>query len=367
MNDFEAPVLQYKGALDENIARQLGEVQAAIFLAKQFPRNVEEAKTAIKAACKRKALAEEAIYLYPRGKSLVSGPSIRLAEVLAQNWQNLDFGLKEISQRNNVAEVEAYCWDMQTNVRSRKVFSVELTRYTKSGSYALTDSRDKYEMVANQGMRRVRSCILAVIPGDLIQAAVDECEKTIVNLAGSTPEEQAKELKGRILGLQKAFQDIGVTLNMLEKRIDKPITEFDVSDFALLIKIYRTIKDGVGEIKDYFTMVEPVTAKEAKDLQAKLEAARGNGKSKKGQKEPQKEEAAEEETSQPPAQPELFELDIIAICQEIRTLAQAKGNKIKGKMAENLEEWLKAEAAASSPDELDEKTAREWLVLLRNL
>lgn len=345
MNESSTPVLQYKGALDENVARQLGEVQAAIFLAKQFPRDLEQAITAIKTACKRKALAEEAVYLYPRGKSLVSGPSIRLAEVLAQNWQNLDFGLKELSQRDGVAEVEAYCWDMQTNVRSRKVFSVELTRYTRSGSYALTDSRDKYEMIANHGMRRVRACILAVIPGDVIDQAVAECERTVVNITGSTPEEVRKELKGRILALQKAFNDIGVTRNMLELRIDKKIEKFDISDFALLNKIYRTIKDGVGKVGDYFTIVEPVTKKEAKDLQAKLEAARGNGN----------------------GQPELFEMDTVDFCNEIRGHAEKKKAKIKGDLKKRLDKWQKKEAAAGSPDELDVKEAREWVTILRNL
>lgn len=367
MNQENAPVLQYKGALDENIARQLGEVQAAIFLAKQFPRDVEQAKTAIKAACKRKALAEEAVYLYPRGKSLVSGPSIRLAEVLAQNWQNLDFGLKEISQRDGVAEVEAYCWDMQTNVRSRKVFSVELTRYTKKGSYNLTDSRDKYEMIANNGMRRVRACIMAVIPGDVIDDAVKECERTVVNLVGDTPEKVKKELSERILKLQKAFQEIGVTKNMLEIRIDKSLKQFDVSDFALLTKIYRTIKDGIGEIGQYFTIVEPVTKKEAKDLQAKLEAARGNGKNRQAQTETPEETPAAEEAGQPEAQPELFKMDTIDLCNEIRHNARAKAKKIKGDLKKRLDEWIGKERAAASPDDLDEREAREWITILRNL
>ena len=42
-----------------------------------------------------------------------------------------------------------------------------------------TDPRDIYEMVANQGARRLRACILGIIPGDVVGASVEECQKTL--------------------------------------------------------------------------------------------------------------------------------------------------------------------------------------------
>lgn len=199
------------GLISAEVAKQVQEVQASLVIAKNFPRDQSTAFKNIMIACKRKKLAEDAMYVYPRGNTTVTGPSIRLAEAIAQNWGNIDYGIRELSQADGVSEVEAYCWDMQTNTRSRKIFHVKHFRHTKQGGYALTDPRDIYEMVANQGARRLRSCILAVIPGDVVDAAIEQCEKT---LAGSNGEPLEDLIRKMILG----FVEFGITTPMIEKR-----------------------------------------------------------------------------------------------------------------------------------------------------
>ena len=52
-------------------------------------------------------------------------------------------------------------------------------RYSKKGKQILTDPRDIYEVVANNGARRLRACILGVIPGDVIEAAMEQCSITL--------------------------------------------------------------------------------------------------------------------------------------------------------------------------------------------
>ncbi len=73
----------------------------------------------------------------------------------------------------------AYCWDLESNTRQTKIFQVRHVRDTKSGPKSLRDARDIYELVANQGARRVRACILGVIPGDIVDEALDEVNKTL--------------------------------------------------------------------------------------------------------------------------------------------------------------------------------------------
>ena len=116
------------------ISRQAQEVQAAMVVAKRFPRNEVESHNRILNACKRRSLAERAVYEYPRGGENVTGPSIRLAEVMAQNWGNLDFGITELEQKGNRSTVMAYCWDLETNVRQTKIFEVPHVRQTKKGT-----------------------------------------------------------------------------------------------------------------------------------------------------------------------------------------------------------------------------------------
>ena len=154
------------------VARQAQEVQVAMLAAKKFPRDQVVAFNNIIRACQRMKLAESSMYEYPRGGEKITGPSIRLAEAIAQNWGNIDFGFMELEQRNGVSQVMAYAWDLETNARQTKMFSVPHIRHTRRGDYPLTDPRDIYEMVANQAARRVRACILGIVPGDVVEAAV---------------------------------------------------------------------------------------------------------------------------------------------------------------------------------------------------
>lgn len=74
---------------DTSQQREIAEVQGAMVIAKRFPRNPIEAMDRILQACTRPTLAEGALYSYSRGGSDITGPSIRLAEVAAQAWGNV--------------------------------------------------------------------------------------------------------------------------------------------------------------------------------------------------------------------------------------------------------------------------------------
>lgn len=130
-NNFMPPA-QSQGALVEiESARAIQEVQAAMTIAKRFPRDQNEAHTRIMKACERFSLADKATYAYPRGGKTVKGPSIRLAEVIAQSWGNLAFGIRELSQNVGRSEAEAFAWDMETNTKQTKIFQIPHIRYSK--------------------------------------------------------------------------------------------------------------------------------------------------------------------------------------------------------------------------------------------
>lgn len=224
--------------------RQAQEVQAAMVIAKRFPRDERQSADRILNACTRPTLAENAMYSFPRGGTEVTGPSIRLAECLAQNWGNLDFGFIELENKNGESTVMSYAWDLETNTRQSKVFSVPHRRDTRTGSVVLTDSRDIYELVANQAARRVRSCILAVIPGDVVEMAVKQCELTLRS-GSKTP------LPERIQNMVAAFAEFEVTPEMLRGYIGKNVEAFDENDVIRLQKVYRSLKDGIVG-NDYF-------------------------------------------------------------------------------------------------------------------
>lgn len=113
--------------------REMAEAIAAMQMAKACPRDVVAARDRILNACTRPKLAVGACYTYSRGGTDVTGPSIRLAEMLAQNWGNISFGIRELEQRNGESTCEAFAWDMEANARQTKVFQVPHIRHTKRG------------------------------------------------------------------------------------------------------------------------------------------------------------------------------------------------------------------------------------------
>lgn len=241
------------------VTRQAQEVQVAMLAAKKFPRDQVVAFNNILRACQRKKLAESSMYEYPRGGEKITGPSIRLAEAIAQNWGNIDFGFMELEQRNGVSQVMAYAWDLETNARQTKLFSVPHIRHTRKGDYALTDPRDIYELVANQAARRVRACILGIVPGDVVEAAVERCNKTL-------REGYDEPLVDRVRTMARAFEkDFSVTLPMLEKYLGCRSDAFSENDFVRLKKVYVALRDGMAKREDYFEIALPVDEREISD------------------------------------------------------------------------------------------------------
>ncbi|MFZ4452060.1 hypothetical protein [Salibacterium aidingense] len=237
---------QQGGALAQaSSSREMEEVKGQIFMAQQFPRNVFQSEHRILDACKRPGLAKDAVYQYPRGGSKVEGPSIRLAEVLAQNWGNLSFGVKELEQKDGESVAMAYAWDLETNVRQEKTFTVKHSMKAKGSIKKLTDPRDIYEKVANDGSRRVRACILGIIPGDIVEKAVEQCSETLRN-------GNSKPLKERISEMLKAFQKYKVTQAEIEERLGYNTDAFTEYDIVELAKIYNSIKDGMSKKEDWF-------------------------------------------------------------------------------------------------------------------
>ena len=244
------PAAQHHTTTEMAISRQAQEVQAAMVIAKKFPRDEVQSFNRIMRACQRKTLAEQAMYEYPRGGTKVTGPSIRLAEAMAQNWGNLDYGIIELEQKNGESQVMAYAWDLETNTRQTKIFSVPHIRSTKKGNVALTDPRDIYELVANQGARRVRACILGVIPGDVIDSALVQCNATLLSDNGDKP------LIDLVRDAAALFQsDYGGTIQMLEKFIGCKSESFTMNDLIRLKRVYKSLKDGMAKREDYFEMI----------------------------------------------------------------------------------------------------------------
>jgi len=264
-------------------SRQTQEVQGQIIMAKKFPRDEIAARNRILTACQRMRLAEQAEYEFPVGREKVTGISIRLAEVMAQNWGNMDFGFMELEQRNGESQVMAYAWDLETNTRQTKVFSVPHSRYSKQyGNTPLKDPRDIYNQIASQAARRVRACILGIIPGDIKEEAVEQCRRT---LAEGEEKPLVDLIKDCVRTAEKTYQ---VPQESLEKYIGCKSEAFSMNDCIRLRKVYISLKDGMAKREDYFDLGGE-TDSEIKNPYEEKKTGKGKKQEKAPDPEPQPE------------------------------------------------------------------------------
>jgi hypothetical protein len=259
------------------IQREVAEVQAMMVIAKAHRRDPRLSMDRILMSCTRNTLAEAALYEYARGGTTVTGPSIRLAEELARQWGNILCGVTELVRAAGHSECLSYAWDLETNFRDEKRFTVRHWRDTKRGGYALVEERDIYEVIANMGARRKRACILAIIPGDVVEAAVRQCTVTLTTKIEMTPE--------RVKSMLEKFAAMNVTKEMIEKRIQRHMDAITPGLFAHLGKLYNSIKDGMSAPGDWFEMpenAEPAGAQGATQSVKDKLAARGKAGATKG-------------------------------------------------------------------------------------
>lgn len=240
-------------AVNTTVSRQVSEVQAAAAMAKMYPRDPIDASMRIRKMCERETLVRSAIYSFNRGGGTVAGPSIRLAEAIAQAWGNIDYGIIEMSNLGDTSEMMAYAWDLETNVRRSMIFSVKHERDTRNGKKELTDNRDIYELVANMGARRVRSCILGVIPGDIVEEAVKCCQITLKKLKDKDPDDTSISFDERVRNMLQNFQKrFQITRHQIEQYIGHDAQSFDEEDLINLQGVFQALKDKVASREDYF-------------------------------------------------------------------------------------------------------------------
>lgn len=249
----EAPAVQSQGFGDDPaIAREVATVQGQIVIAKRFPRDVDLSLQKIERACSRTRLASLAVYQYQRGGTDITGPSIRLAEAVASAWGNIKYGFDVIEANEITNKVRAYAYDMESNVQAERVFSVSNMRFTRTGSYQISDPRDIYENIANSASRRIRACIIEIVPADVIEYAMECCDRTIRQNIKITPESLDK--------LCAAFAEYGVTKIQIEAKIQRNLSSIGTAQYIQLRNIYTSLKDGIAKAEDCFPSLEEANA-----------------------------------------------------------------------------------------------------------
>lgn len=213
--------------------------------AKRYPRDIERAKqNAIALATATKEVAESCEYALPRGGKTISGPSVHLARIIAQNWGNLrvESRIKEIRHSQIVSE--AVCFDLETNYAVK----VEVTR----------NILDKHKKRYNDDMITVtgnaansisyRNAVFAVVNKGIIDTVLEETRKKLAEDITKDNLEQRKDDAFKLFkdayGASK--QDV---LNLLDLKNVKNVKQ---EHLLTLIGVVQSIRDGDSKPSDLF-------------------------------------------------------------------------------------------------------------------
>lgn len=244
--------------------RQVAEIQAQFMMALHRPRQPQIAVDRMLLECQRPQLAKVAIYSFSRGGTAITGLSIRALEMVARNWGNIKYGFRCLERRKGVSLLQAYAYDLESNVPVERVFEVRHVRDTKQGPKPITDERDIYELEANQAQRRVRACLEALVPGDVLDACEDAFKVTLTRTEDITPE-----------GIKKmvdAFKSFGVNQKMIEARIQRNMDSITAAQMVGLRSVYNSLKDRMSSIDQWFdkNLADSANAENSSDSPASL-------------------------------------------------------------------------------------------------
>ncbi|MDT0472972.1 hypothetical protein RM863_12645 [Streptomyces sp. DSM 41014] len=242
-----APAFIGQGTAVEQ-SRAVAEVQAAVIVARQFPRNEAQAIAKMRTGFAQHSLAVRSFFRFRRGKSQVAGETIQFAKELARCWTNIHYGVHEL-RRDDAAgesEMQAWAWDLETNERASTTFIVPHTRWTTdNGGTRLEDPRDVYENNSNNGARRLREMIFSVLPDWFREQAKEIATTTVERGQGDKP------LAQRVADCIAHFEGLGVTVEQLEEnrsgRLSGKWTNLDLGQLSIISESIRRGEVTVDE------------------------------------------------------------------------------------------------------------------------
>lgn len=224
------------------------DLQAAVVLAKQFPRDEEAACDRVLKACTRHAFAEAARYLYERDKTDVSGFSIVFAREAARLWSNVRYGFQITGDDAERRKVMAWAWDLESNVRSfaEDVFVKKVPRRDHGRTIMKpANERELRELTAARASIMIRNAILTLLPPGVKEEAAIVCKATLT--------EQARK-EGRpkaVPEIVEGFARFNVTEKALESYLGHAMAAITAEEVADLRSIWRAINDKVAKWTDY--------------------------------------------------------------------------------------------------------------------
>lgn len=237
------------------VAQAVAAIQARYQVALARPRNFDQVRVALLKECRRPFFAEVARYNKPIGKSGVEGPSIRFAEAAARCMGNILVESPTVYDDHEKRIVRVMATDLETNmtylkdvtvtktIERRKIADGQAVISTRVGSqgqtlYIIEADDDailnKENALVSKAMRTV---LLRLIPGDLVDEAMEQVTKTLRDKEAEDPDAARRRIVD-------GFSAIGVQPTDLVQYLGHDLGKTTPPELVKLRALYTAIRDG---------------------------------------------------------------------------------------------------------------------------
>lgn len=229
------------------------DIDMQIATAHKWPRDIQKAmKSAIVQATSSEDIADEMVYSLPRAGKEISGPSVRLAEVLVGCWQNLRLAARVMSVGEREVTAGAVAHDLETN----NAISIEVSRriVDKKGQ-RFPD--DLIILTENAAMAiAFRNAVLKIIPRAFWQRVYDESVLCIQNGKASIAQRRAKAIE--------FLMARGIPSDAMLRYLERgKVTEITGEDLVKLRGVINAAREGNVDLKEEFGIVAPIAVAKA--------------------------------------------------------------------------------------------------------
>lgn len=230
-------------------------IEARYVMALQCPRDIDDVRETLLRECDRPGFAASAKFAKPVGKTAVTGPSIRFAEAALAAYRNAYVETTAIYDDDAQRIVRVTISDLESNLSYHRDVTVRKTverRQLRRGQTALEERTNSYgdtvyvveatddDLLVKEGAlvsKALRTLALRLLPGWLVEEAMDRCEATMSR-------EDAKDPDAARRRMADAFAALGVTAKDLGDYLGHPLAKTRPDELIELRALYHALKAG---------------------------------------------------------------------------------------------------------------------------
>lgn len=219
-------------------------IDIQVSTAKQYPRSISRCtNNAVALATMDRETAQSCGYALPRGGKPITGPSVHLAKIIAQQYGNLRAEAKVVEITDKQIVSRGTAWDLENN----NAYSVEVRR-SIVGRNGNRFSDDMITVTGNAANSiAYRNAIFGIVP----KSITDKAYKAAQHLITGDLSDEEKLIKRRDGAIKHFIDNYAISEEEVIKLCGKhTVNQIQADEIALLLGFAQSLKDGDTTVEE---------------------------------------------------------------------------------------------------------------------